>query len=79
MSWINIKPKINKWLYGRKLLVNYGYGWEYELFEDTWKGFQENKKAYQENCPYPQKWVSGRELNPEYEWVNDINKARREK
>ncbi len=55
----------NKYLYGWKLYVNYGYGdgWEYETFETTYKGYRENKKAYAENCSYPQKWTQGRELN----------------
>lgn len=53
----------NKWLYGWKLYVNYGHGWEYETFEETFEGFKVNKKAYLENCPYPQRWCRGRELN----------------
>lgn len=61
--------KINKYLYGWKLSVNYGHGWEYEIFEETKAGYLENKKAYRENCPYPQRWVQSRELNPE--WIND--------
>ena len=54
--------RINKYLYGYKLYVNYGYGhgWEYEIFEETRKGYLENKKLYLENCPYPQKWARGR-------------------
>ena len=57
--------KTNKFLYGWKLYVDYGQGWEYEIFEDTFKGYQENKRLYRENCPeYPQKWTRGRELNP---------------
>lgn len=62
--------KINKYLYGWKLCVNYGQGWEYETFEETRKGYLENKKAYRENCTYPQKWTKGRETNPEYERLN---------
>ncbi len=58
--------RINKYLYGIKLYVNYGQGWEYEIFEETYKGYIINRKAYQENCSYPQKWSKGRELNPEY-------------
>ena len=58
--------KINKYLYGWKLYVNYGQGWEYEIFEDTRKGYLENKKAYQENCDYPQKWSRAREINLDY-------------
>lgn len=55
--------KKNKYLYGFKLYVDYGRGWEYETFEGTVKGYKENKKAYRENCNYPQKWTRGRELN----------------
>lgn len=58
--------RINKYLYGWKLYVNYGSGWEYEQFEETLKGYLANRKAYRENCSYPQKWVRGRELNPAY-------------
>ncbi|NCU26895.1 hypothetical protein EOM86_09280 [Candidatus Nomurabacteria bacterium] len=59
--------RINKWLYGYKLYVNYGQGWTYEQFDETRAQFRENRKAYRENCPYPQKWSRGRELNPEWE------------
>ena len=58
--------KNNKYLYGWKLYVNYGQGWEYETFEETLKSYKENVKAYRENCPYPQKWSRGREENPSY-------------
>ena len=61
-----MKTKVNKYLYGWKLYVNYGYGWEYEIFEDTFKGYKENKRLYQENCEYSQRWTRGRELNPAY-------------
>jgi hypothetical protein len=59
--------RINKYLYGWKLYVNYGQGWEYECFEHTRKGMLENRRAYNQNCDYPQKWSRGRELNPEWE------------
>lgn len=61
--------KLNKWLYGWKLYVDYGCGtgWTYETFEETFKEYKENRIAYQKNCPYPQKWSRGRELNPEWE------------
>lgn len=62
--------KNNKFLYGWKLYVNYGQGWEYEIFEETFKGYKENKKAYAENCTYPQKWSRGRETNPNYKPVD---------
>jgi len=60
-------PKINKYLYGWKLYVNYGQGWEYETFEPTYKEYKTNRKAYAENCAFPTKWTRGRELNPD--WV----------
>lgn len=59
--------KIAKWLYGWKLYVNYGQGWEYEIFEETWAGYRENRRLYRENCPYPQRWSRGRESNPDYQ------------
>jgi len=58
--------KTNKYLYGWKLWVNYGYSWEYEIFEETWEGKQENHRLYMENCTYPTKWTYTREVNPEY-------------
>jgi hypothetical protein len=58
--------KNNKWLYGWKLYVNYGCGWEYEQFEETRAGYRENRKQYRENCRYPQRWSRGRETNPDY-------------
>ena len=61
------KPKNNKYLYGWKLYVNYGGGWEYEQFEATRAEMKENRKAYRENCPYPQRWSRGRETNPDYQ------------
>ena len=64
-SIIEVK-RINKYLYGWKLYVNYGHGWEYECFEDSHKSYKENRKAYAENCDYPQKWSVGKELNPSY-------------
>ena len=56
----------NKYLYGWKFYVNYGYGhgWEYEIFEETREGMRENRKACRESCPYPLKITYGRELNP---------------
>jgi len=61
-----MKKKINKYLYEWKLYVYYGQGWEYEDFEETYKGYKENRKAYCENCDYPHKWTRGRESNPDY-------------
>lgn len=60
--------RTNKYLYGWKLYVNYGQGWEYELFEETWHETKERLKEYRENCPqYPIKASRGRETNPEYQ------------
>lgn len=30
---------------------NYGYGWEHEISEDTWKEMREQLKCYRANCP----------------------------
>jgi phenolic acid decarboxylase len=61
------KKKINKFLYGYKMWVNYGQGWEYELFELTWKDMKERLKEYAENAPqWPRKWAAGRETNDKY-------------
>lgn len=60
--------KVNKFLYGWKLYVDYGDGWgEYEVFEGTYTGYMENKRAYANNCSYPQKWTKGRVPNPKYQ------------
>ncbi len=65
--------RINKYLYGWKLYVYYGNSWEYETFEETRAGYKENRKAYAENCTYPQRWTRGRETNPAYiEPINGI-------
>jgi len=61
------RKRVNKYLYGWKLRVNYGHGWEYETFEETYEGYRENRKAYRDNCPYPQRWTQGREVNPAYQ------------
>jgi len=58
--------KINKWLYGWKLYVNYGQGWEYEIFEERLIDIKQRAKEYRENAPYPVKVSEGRELNPGY-------------
>lgn len=60
--------KINKYLYGWKISVFYGYGcgWEYEVFETTWKETRARLKEYRENQSYPVKACRGRETNPEY-------------
>ena len=58
--------KNNKFIYGWKIYVNYGQGWEYETFEETYKMMKENVRLYRENCPYPVKVTKGRELNDHY-------------
>ena len=58
--------KGNKYLYGWKFYLNYGQGWEYEIFEETLEGMKANRKAYLENCNYPLKITRGRETNPNY-------------
>jgi hypothetical protein len=61
--------KINKYLYGWKFYCDYGQGWEYEIFEETFAGMRENQKAYRENSAYPLKITKGREINPEYKEI----------
>lgn len=68
--------KIKKYLYGWKLYVNYGAGWEYETFEEKRKWYLENKRLYDENCPYPTKWSRGRELNHEWEAMQNQLKTK---
>ena len=60
--------RINKYLYGYKLYVNYGYGhgWEYEIFETSRTAILDRKREYLDNCSYPVKITKGRESNPEY-------------
>jgi len=58
-----IPNKHNKYIYGWKLYVDYGQGWEWETFECTYRNYRENKKHYELNCRHPQKWVKGRMLN----------------
>lgn len=64
--------KINKYLYGWKLYVDYGQGWEYETWEDTLKEAKEQAKTYRANCPYPVKVSPGRELNPKHPDNKDV-------
>jgi len=58
--------KANKYLYGWKLYVNYGDGWEYETFNEKFRDAKEEKKLYHQNCNYPVKLSHGRESNPDY-------------
>jgi hypothetical protein len=59
----------NKYLYGWKIWVNYGQGWEYECFERTWKEAKAQLATYRANVPGIQiKATRGREQNPNYHW-----------
>ena len=58
--------KINKYLYGYRIYVNYGYGYEYECYELTRLDMKNQVKCYKENCSYPVKVTRGREINPDY-------------
>lgn len=55
--------KKNKYSYIWRLWIDYGQGWEHELDELTKDEYKVNRKAYRENCPYPQKWTRARILN----------------
>jgi len=68
-----MKNRIPKYIYGWKLSVNYGQGFEYETFEDTKEAYKENKRLYSENCHYPQRWTRGKELNPNYQYLKSLN------
>lgn len=67
--------KVNKFLYGWKFYIDYGNGWEYEIFEATYEGMKANRKAYRENSPYPLKITRGRELNPAWERLQERKAA----
>ena len=59
--------KPNKYLYGWKIAINYGQGYEYECFELTFKEARARAREYRENAPaYPVRITRGRESNPEY-------------
>lgn len=55
--------KANKFSYVWRLWVNYGQGWEHETDELTYQNYKVNRKAYKENCSYPQRWTNARVLN----------------
>lgn len=57
---------MNKYLYGWRFYVDYGQGWEYECFELTRQAMIENRRQYEQNCPYPLKITKGREPNPQW-------------
>lgn len=64
--------KINKFIYGYKISVNYGQGYEYECFETSFREARERIKEYRSNAPqYPVKLSQGREINPDY--INQNN------
>jgi hypothetical protein len=54
-----------RYVYGWKLFVNYGQGWEYEIFETTWREMRDRLREYRENCVYPVKASRGREIAEE--------------
>ncbi len=55
-----------KRIYGWKLWVNYGQGWEYEIFEDSRSEGRARLREYRENCPqYPAMLKRGYESAPE--------------
>lgn len=60
--------KINKYLYGYNISVNYGYGhgWEVECFEESYKDARERLREYRENCGYPVRMRAARTPNPRH-------------
>lgn len=53
-----------KYVYGWKISVNYGQGYEYECFELTFKEARARAREYRANAPqYPVRITRGRELN----------------
>ena len=60
--------KNNKYLYGWKISVNYGYGhgWEVECFEEDYTQAKLNLRLYRKNMHYPVRMTQGREENPYY-------------
>jgi hypothetical protein len=58
----------NKYLYVWKLWMNYGQGWEDEVWEDTRTEINQRAREYRENCPqYARKIIFSRVPNPEYQ------------
>lgn len=59
-------PKVNKYLYGYNISVNYGFGhgWEIECFEEHYTEARARVKEYRANCPYPVRMCEAREPNP---------------
>ena len=57
---------MNKFIYGWKFYCDYGQGWEFETFEETYEGMVENRKQYRENSPHPLKITKGRLPNDNY-------------
>ena len=59
--------KENKYLYGWKLYLNYGQGWEYTSFDESLTAIKREAKEYRENQPqYARKITQGKEPNPHY-------------
>lgn len=60
--------KVNKYLYGWNISVNYGFGhgWEVECFEEDYSEAKRTLRDYQNNCSYPSRMKRGRVPNPEY-------------
>ena len=58
---------VNRYLYGYALWVDYGDGWEYEVWEPTCEEAHNRRREYTQNCPeYATKISKRREPNPEY-------------
>jgi len=71
-----MSKKVNKYLYGWALYVNYGGGWEHELFEESRKEIKDRIREYKENCPqWPIKVSQRRELNPSWEKLQNVSEA----
>ena len=61
--------RINKYLYGYRIYIDYGYGYEYELFELTHQDMKNQVKDYRKNAGHVIKAIKvtrGREINPNY-------------
>jgi len=60
--------KQNKFLYGFRVSVNYGAGFEYVYFSESLKVAKEIAKDYRRNSPeYPVKLSKAREINDDYQ------------
>ena len=64
-----MKNRINKYLYGYRIYIDYGYGYEYELFELTRQDTKNQVNDYRKNAGHVIKAIKvtrGREINPVY-------------